>query len=238
MSSMSLLRISSSLTRVINSTSVLSIGWSAPTIARRSSGVPSLHGLSSTLASRPWPTSALITSNVPLDPFQRQSLFHRPNQQSYRFYTPMTKEEEDKEKQRVSTLTPFAKDQELRQYNREIARLEKLRGINTGELYTWTGRYKTLARDYGTSLVIYYGVAWAGSAVLCFGAMQLFNVDALLLLAQVDAKLGWDLCSKVSPEMGQVGVALILNEFLEVVRLPLVVLTVKPVIDRLYPPKM
>jgi hypothetical protein len=158
--------------------------------------------------------------------------------QSYRFYTPMTKDEEENEKKRVESLTPFSRDQELRQLNRDIARLEKLRGINTGELYTWTGRYKTLARDYGTSLVVYYGVAWTATAVLCYGAITVLNIDALALLAQLDAKTGWDLCSKVSPEMGKIGVVLILNELLEVIRLPLVVLTVKPVIDKLYPPKM
>lgn len=59
-----------------------------------------------------------------------------------RWYTPMTTEEEDKEKARVAHLSPEEKDQELRELNRQIARLEKLKGINTGELYTWSGRYK------------------------------------------------------------------------------------------------
>jgi hypothetical protein len=59
----------------------------------------------------------------------------------------MTKQEEEAEKQRVAGLTAFAKDQELRQLNRQIAKLEMLRGINTGELYTWRGRYKELSRN-------------------------------------------------------------------------------------------
>jgi hypothetical protein len=63
-----------------------------------------------------------------------------------RHYTPMTEEEEKQEKQRVAGLTAFQKDQELRQLNRQIARLEKMKGINTGELYTWSGRYKVGAR--------------------------------------------------------------------------------------------
>ena len=58
----------------------------------------------------------------------------------------MTKEEEEQEKARVSHLSPDEKDAELRKLNREIARLETLKGINTGELYTWTGRYKALVR--------------------------------------------------------------------------------------------
>lgn len=51
-----------------------------------------------------------------------------------RWYTPMSKDEEDKEKARVSHLTPEEKDEELRKLNREIAKLEMLRGINNGEL--------------------------------------------------------------------------------------------------------
>ena len=59
-----------------------------------------------------------------------------------RWYTPMTTEEEDKEKARVAHLSSEEKDQEIRELNRQLARLEKLKGINTGELYTWSGRYK------------------------------------------------------------------------------------------------
>lgn len=164
---------------------------------------------------------------------------HRPNATaaSVRHYTPLTAEEEEREKERLTTLTPFARDQELRALNRDISRLEKLRGMNTGELYTWSGRYKALARDYGMPLVAYYWAVWMSSAVLCYGSITVLNVDALALLAQVDAKLGWDLVSKVDPEMGKIGLSLIVNELLEPIRLPAVIVTVKPVIDKLYPPK-
>lgn len=62
--------------------------------------------------------------------------------QQRRHYTPVTKDEEEQEKLRVTTLTEFQKDQELRKYNRELAKLEFLKGINTGDLYTWSGKYK------------------------------------------------------------------------------------------------
>jgi hypothetical protein len=134
-------------------------------------------------------------------------------------------------------LTEFAKDQELRHLNREIARLEMLRGINTGELYTWSGRYKVLARDYGIPLVVWYWACWCSSAVLCYGAITIFNVDAVALLAQVDAKTGWSLMDKVDPTWGKLGLVVILNEVIEPLRLPFVIVTVKPVMDRLAPPK-
>ena len=162
---------------------------------------------------------------------------HPQQQQQRRWYTPMTPDEEAQEKVRVAGLSEFAKVQVLRQLNREIARLEMRRGINTGELYTWSGRYKVLARDYGMPLFAWYWACWVTTAVLCYGAVTIFNVDALSLLAQMDAKTGWSLVDKVDPTWGKLGLVLILNEAMEPLRMPIVIVTVKPVMDRIAPPK-
>lgn len=53
-----------------------------------------------------------------------------------RYYSPMTKDEEEAEKQRVSKLSDYQKEMELRDLDRQIAKLNMLRGINNGELYT------------------------------------------------------------------------------------------------------
>ena len=68
----------------------------------------------------------------------------------------MTTEEEEAEKERVSKLTAFQKEMELRDLDRQIAKLSMLRGINTGELYTMRGKYKALARDYGFPFMGWY----------------------------------------------------------------------------------
>ena len=47
---------------------------------------------------------------------------------------------------------------------REIARLERLRGINTGDLYTWSGRYRALARDFGRTVILSVAVEPSGRA--------------------------------------------------------------------------
>jgi len=154
-----------------------------------------------------------------------------------RFYTPMTQEEQEKEKARVNSLTPFQKDQELRKLNREIAKLEMLKGINTGELYTWTGRYKALARDYGFPLVAWYWAVWGVTFVGSLGAITVCGVDAMALIAQLDARTGWDLTSKIDPQLGTLGLALVVNELVEPLRLPVVIVTVKPVMDKIFPPK-
>jgi len=175
------------------------------------------------------PNSGIVSSCWPSPPPH--------GQQQRRHYTPITPEEEEKEKARVAALSEFQKDQELRKLNRQIARLEKFKGINTGELYTWSGRYKALARDYGMPLVAWYWACWTGTAILCYGAITLFHVDTVALLAQVDAKTGWSLVERVDPEMGKIGMTILVNELIEPLRLPVVIVTCKPVVDRIAPPK-
>lgn len=154
-----------------------------------------------------------------------------------RWYSPLTSDEEEKEKARVLHLSPEQKEMELRKLNREIAKLEVLRGINTGELYTWSGRYKNLLRDYGFPLLVYYWATWGTTGLVAYLAIDIGGLDAMQLIAKADSYTGWDLVSKVDPELGKIGLALMLNEMLEPIRLPFVVATLKPLIETINPPK-
>lgn len=153
------------------------------------------------------------------------------------WYTPMSSEEQEKEKARVHHLTPSEKEKELRQLNRDISRLEMLRGINTGELFTWSGRYKALMRDYGLPLFLYYWATWASMGAVTYIAIDFGGLDALNLIERVDQITGWGLASNVDPQLGKIGLALVLNEVLEPIRLPFVVATLRPVMDKISPPK-
>lgn len=73
-------------------------------------------------------------------------------QRKHSFSSAISKEEEEKEKYRVSMLSPEQRKQELRELDQKIKNLNTLRGINTGELYTWRGQMKALARDYGIGM--------------------------------------------------------------------------------------
>jgi Protein of unknown function (DUF1279) len=152
-------------------------------------------------------------------------------------FVPMTAQEEAQEKVRVSQLTTEEKDREIRHLNRQIATLEMKRRINTGELYTWSGRYKALARDYGMPLLVWYWTIWFGTGIVCYATITLFNVDVMYLLQQIDVRTGYAISEQVNPEYGKIGMVLLVNEMIEPVRLPVVILTVKPVIDRFFPPK-
>jgi hypothetical protein len=189
-------------------------------------------------------SSIICFTNQPLSyHHHHQQQQQQPKQQfqfighQLRYYTPMNKEEEEQEKARVSHLSKEEKDVELRKLNREIARLETLRGINTGELYTWSGRYKSLMRDYGFPLFVYYWVVWSLMGVSVYLAIDIGGLDAMDLLARVDDNFGWNLSDKVDPQLGKIGLVLMINELLEPVRLPLVITTLKPAMDTISPPK-
>jgi len=63
------------------------------------------------------------------------------------------------------------------------------------------------------------------------------TVDTMALLAKVDNWTGFSLVDKVDPRLGKIGMAIIANEAIEPVRLPFVIVTLKPVVDRIAPPK-
>ena len=149
----------------------------------------------------------------------------------------MAQAEQEKEKARVLHLSPEEKEKELRQLNREISRLEMLRGINTGELYTWSGKYKNLMRDYAMPLFVYYWTTWTTMGVLVYLSIDVGGLDAMEIIARFDNYTGWSLSDKVDPQLGQIGLTLVLNEMLEPIRLPFVVATLKPAMDTISPPK-
>jgi len=76
--------------------------------------------------------------------------------QPSRFFSVIPQDEEEKEKERVASLSKYEKEMELRGLDKKIAKLNTLRGINTGELYTFRGKFKALARDYGVGFMVWY----------------------------------------------------------------------------------
>lgn len=139
--------------------------------------------------------------------------------------------EEEAEKQRVSAMTPYEKEMELRKLDADLARLHTLRGINTGELYTFRGKMKALARDYGAGFLVWYWAVWFSTAGMTYAAIELGGVDAMALVTKLDGYTGFDVASKLDPTLGTIALTLAVNEMLEPLRLPVVVLTTKPVVN-------
>jgi len=84
----------------------------------------------------------------------------------------------------------------------------------------------------------WYAVCWVSTGVAVYGLATIGGMDAMAVLNKADVYTNLNMASRVDPEMGKLGIVLLLNEMLEPIRLPFVVLTVRPVVDRLFPPKV
>ena len=149
-------------------------------------------------------------------------------------FSALPPDEEQAEKERVGSLSQYQKEMELRQLDSELARLQTLRGINTGELYTLRGKFKMLSRDYGMGFLAWYWTVWFTTAGISYAAIELGGVDPLMVAAKVESFLGWDpdaIAGKLDPTLGQIGLVIAVNECLEPLRLPIVVMTTKPVVN-------
>lgn len=149
-------------------------------------------------------------------------------------YSSIPPDEEEKEYERVAALSDYQKEMELRKLDAEIARLQTLRGINTGDLYTLRGKYKILARDYGMGFMAWYGAVWVTTAGLTYAAFELGGVDPIMVMTKAETWLSLEhgaITGKVDPNLGQLGLVLVINELLEPLRLTFVVMTTRTVVD-------
>ena len=80
-------------------------------------------------------------------------------------------------------------------------------------------------------MFIRYWTVWMSTACLTYGAIEMGAIDAMAIISKADAYTGYDLTSKVDPQLGAIGITLIFNEMLEPIRLPIVVMTTKPIVE-------
>lgn len=176
------------------------------------------YGCSSTIST---PSSIIITT-------PRRTILSSSS------FSSLPPEEEKEEKSRVDSLTPYQKEIELRKLDQQLSRLNTLRAINTGELYTFRGKFKMLSRDYGMGFLAWYWTCWFGTAGLSYLAIEFGGVDPIMVAHKIESFLGWEydaIAGRVDPQIGMVGLVVAVNECLEPLRLPFVVLTTKPVVN-------
>lgn len=204
----------------------------------------------STLTSAVVPISKSYTTNVPV--MSSNTIFSETNNQttthhniniilqqrrtilSSSSFSSLPPEEEQAEKLRVESLTPYQKEMELRELDAKLQKLNTLRAINTGELYTIRGKFKMLSRDYGMGFLAWYWTCWFATAGLSYAAIELGGVDPLIVANKIEMFLGWEnnsLAGRLDPTLGQIGLVVAVNECLEPLRLPFVVFTTKPVVN-------
>ena len=69
---------------------------------------------------------------------------------------------------------------------------------------------------------------------MSYAAMKVGGVDPLVVAAKAEMWLGLEygsITGRLDPTLGEIGLVLLLNELLEPIRLPFVVMTTKPVVD-------
>lgn len=149
-------------------------------------------------------------------------------------FSSLPPDEEQAEKARVDSLTSYQREMELRQLDTDIARLETLRAINNGELYTLRGKFKMLSRNYGMGFLAWYWTVWFSTAGLSYLAMELGGVDPMMVASKIEMWMGWEattITGRLDPTLGEIGLVVAVNECLEPIRLPFVVVTTKPVVN-------
>jgi hypothetical protein len=78
---------------------------------------------------------------------------------------------------------------------------------------------------------------------MVYVAIDVGGMDAMMIISKADDALSqltgseWALSKSIDPKLGHIGVAMVLNELLEPIRLPFVVMTLKPTIEFISPPK-
>jgi hypothetical protein len=89
------------------------------------------------------------------------------------------------------------------------------------------GEFQALGEKYGKFFIIYYSSLWLSTGIASYGAVSLFGPDAVIqVLGQVLPK------SMAITTQDPIILTYCINEFLEPIRLPFALLTMKPVHER------
>lgn len=94
------------------------------------------------------------------------------------------------------------------------------------------GKAKFLMKEYGPAYLAYYWTVWFATFGITYAAVEAGGVDPLVVAGKVEAFFGYDgyLTERFDPTIGRIGLIVAANECLEIVRLPFVLCTAKPVI--------
>ena len=101
---------------------------------------------------------------------------------------------------------------------------------SSSQSLSWRQRSVQMTKKYGFPFAVYWWGAWFVTLPLCLGLIEVLDVDGLALVNQIDSAarycgLDADLSSRVDEQHGRYATGFVLNEVLEVVRLPVVLAT-------------
>ncbi len=85
--------------------------------------------------------------------------------------------------------------------------------------------------EYGKPFLVWWTCTWVGTGIMVYAGIELGGVDSVGLVQSVDGFLGTELAARVDPKLGNLAVAVALNEMLEPVRLPLAIASTPTVLS-------
>jgi hypothetical protein len=185
-----------------------------------------------------WQSSTMLKSTVTTSAKQMQEL----SQAQQEIQQLETKQHE---LQQWMHLTRTEVAERIQALQTEIDQLQTLRETRYGtlnnkkdkQLLSTLQHYQSLVQTYGLPFIVWYWSLWSASCAGVYVAIDLCGIDAMELLTHVHERTGFDVASHIEPEWGNLGLAVAVNELLEPIRLPLVLFTVKPVMDTVRPLK-
>ena len=131
----------------------------------------------------------------------------------------------------VSSLPQHLRDELKKEAETNLKRATMQEAVVSGKNDSFLGRGKLMATEYGLPFVVYWWGLWIATMPLCIGGLEFFEIDGLALIQGFDNICGdyigvdTDMASKINTEYGRIATGLVLNECLEVVRLPFIIAT-------------
>ena len=87
-------------------------------------------------------------------------------------------------------------------------------------------------KQYGAPFIVYWWSMWMVNGLTLYGGLSVAGIDATPVITFVDERLSTSFGSTITPSQGNVAVAIVLNEMVEVVRFPFCVATIPKVVKR------
>lgn len=89
-----------------------------------------------------------------------------------------------------------------------------------------------VVKEYGIEFMVYWTAVWGVTGIGIFAMLHTGIMDGMLLLHVIDNTFDLTLAERVDPSLGNIALAFALNEMIEPLRLPCVVVSTPAVVKK------
>lgn len=91
---------------------------------------------------------------------------------------------------------------------------------------------KVVVKEYGIEFMVYWTAVWGVTGIGIFAMLHTGIMDGMQLLHVIDNTFDLTLAERVDPSLGNIALAFALNEMIEPLRLPCVVVSTPAVVKK------